>query len=113
MDAARLEELVQSAGTSRISSKETTFGRNGTTKGCQAVSSYTSESHCKKKLSKNQVLVYPLRPKGNVRDVILLLCVFEIRSCVQDGGIILYRWMPKSDRNYVHSSVENIGVRRM
>ena len=66
-----------------------------------------------KKLSKNQVLVYPLRPKGNVRDVILLLCVFEIRSCVQDGGIILYRWMPKSDRNYVHSSVENIGVRRM
>ena len=66
-----------------------------------------------RKLSKNQVLVYPLRPKGNVRDVILLLCVFEIRSCVQDGGIILYRWMPKSDRNYVHSSVENIGVRRM
>ena len=56
MDAARLEELVQSAGTSRISSKETTFGRNGTTKGCQAVSSYTSESHCKKSFQKTKFL---------------------------------------------------------
>ena len=38
------------------SSKETTFGRNGTTKGCQAVSSYTSESHCKKNFQKTKFL---------------------------------------------------------